>query len=276
MPKKIVLAIPTVLGRPENELLKTLESIFSCMDEDYRRVCCVFVLDAELKISPYIEEVKVRFADEIAQNVLIIEKTNPNDYPHLPEDVGDGYNRWMVKQNIDFSILLERAMSLGEYVVQLDDDIRTTDNFVKYILNDISYLSYFNWIAIRVCPLGTIGAVFKSNDLPPIINLLREKYTVMPVDLLQEKYIEMKCQKEGRFFFRIPRSLFQHVGLVSTSAAESKKYYQIAPANFEAFYIHDLGVGRLGCLFRPMTHLLYRLKKMIHSFEKSINSSLSA
>ena len=258
--KKLVFALPTLSSRVENTVLKTLESLFKNMDSVDRKACSVFLLEANINPSVRVKELKNRFAKEIKDGLLIIERTTETDYPVLPGHKGNKYSHRMMKQNIDFSILLQRIKNMGEYIVLLEDDVLTTPKFAKYILNDISYFSYYDWVLIKACSLGAIGNIYKKRDLPVLIQYLKDNYKFRPVDVLQTEFVEKECGK-GRYEFHPARSLFKPIGIASSHSAIENANYEIGPSNFEHFYIHDLGVGALGFIIRPLSHTYYWLRK---------------
>ena len=223
MRKKIALGIPTVSNRSENMLLKSVTSLLEHLDDEDKELCTIVILDANVQAenSDHVMAVRQKYSAEIADSLLVILKTSEDDYPDLPIEAGDGYSRWMAKQTIDFSLMLEQCALFGDYVIQLDDDIQAAPNFLKRILNDISYFRYFDWITYRACSLGTIGVTFKSADVPQHVQYLRDNYLAEPVDWLQDKYVQQQCE-QGRFHFITPRSLFLHIGLESTSDAATK------------------------------------------------------
>ncbi len=83
------------------------------------------------------------------------------------------------------------------------------------------------WFVIDYCQLGFIGKLFRSSDLPRLVQFFLLFYNDKPVDWLLENVLQtmvckldhdvQKCKKEkGHMWIHYKPSLFQHIGTHSS------------------------------------------------------------
>lgn len=134
-------------------------------------------------------------------------KTNYNDPPHRVT--------FRSKQNVDYSFLINYGANLGQYYLQLEDDISCTTNFLTHIKKRIWELEVkkTTWATVEFSVLGYIGKLYKSADAPLLARFLFMFYQEMPCDWLMSHFQELLTQKE-RIAFK--PSLFQHMGTFSS------------------------------------------------------------
>jgi len=79
------------------------------------------------------------------------------------------------------------------------------------------------WLVIDYCQLGFIGKLFKSSDLPALVQFFLMFYNDKPVDWLLDNLIQTKvckldqddkkCKKEkSKLWIHYKPSLYQHIG----------------------------------------------------------------
>lgn len=91
--------------------------------------------------------------------------------------------RWRAKQSLDYSFLLYYAYGLGQYHLQLEDDITCEENFFEKIEHDIKSTKS-EWIIYQYYKMGFIGKLIKSEYLPIFASIFRIYYFEMPLDLI--------------------------------------------------------------------------------------------
>lgn len=102
--------------------------------------------------------------------------------------------RWRSKQNLDFAYLMSYAQSKGTFYVQLEDDILAKRNYISvmknFALDQIG--KKVGWFVLDFCTLGFIGKLFKSAELPWLIQFFQMFYNDKPVDWLLDHLITTK------------------------------------------------------------------------------------
>merc|ERR1711893_578481 len=86
------------------------------------------------------------------------------------------------------------AKDRGTFYVQLEDDVLTKKGYIstmkKFALGRIAEKK--PWFVIDFCQLGFIGKMFKSVELPWLVNFFLMFYNDKPVDWLLENLIQKK------------------------------------------------------------------------------------
>ena len=106
------------------------------------------------------------------------------DMTSLKQTLGDDMERvtWRSKQALDFSFLMMYAKSRGQFYVQLEDDVLTKKGFMSimkhFALGKIAEKK--PWLVIDFCQLGFIGKMFKSVELPWLVNFFLMFYNDKP------------------------------------------------------------------------------------------------
>ena len=89
---------------------------------------------------------------------------------------------WRSKQALDFSFLMMYAKDRGTFYVQLEDDVLTKKGYIttmkKFALGRIAEKK--PWFVIDFCQLGFIGKMFKSVELPWLVNFFLMFYNDKP------------------------------------------------------------------------------------------------
>ncbi|KFP87717.1 Alpha-1,3-mannosyl-glycoprotein 4-beta-N-acetylglucosaminyltransferase B, partial [Apaloderma vittatum] len=234
----LVMGIPTVKREKQHYLLNTLHSLLYELSEEQKNDCLIIVLVAEVNLhgKMYVaESIKTSFPREIQSGVLEVISPPASYYPdlsNLKETLGDSQDRvrWRTKQNLDFSFLMLYAQPKGRFYLQLEDDIIAKPDYIQSIKSFAAEQSQ-EWMILEFSQLGFIGKLFKSQDLPLIVEFLLMFYKDKPVDWLIDHLLWVKvcnpekgaihCEKEkSKLRIRAKPSLFQHVGIHSSLAGK--------------------------------------------------------
>ena len=114
---------------------------------------------------------------------------NSDIYWHNLIIPGDDMERvtWRSKQALDFSFLMMYAKDRGTFYVQLEDDVLTKKGYIttmkKFALSRIAEKK--PWFVIDFCQLGFIGKMFKSVELPWLVNFFLMFYNDKPGEKME-------------------------------------------------------------------------------------------
>ncbi|XP_030306544.1 alpha-1,3-mannosyl-glycoprotein 4-beta-N-acetylglucosaminyltransferase-like protein MGAT4D [Calypte anna] len=234
----LVMGIPTVKRKKEDYLINTLQSLLYELSEEQKNSCLIIIFVAEVNaeyVNSVAESVKTSFPREIQSGVLEVISPPASYYPdlsNLKKTLGDSENRvrWRTKQNLDYSFLMLYAQPKGTFYLQLEDDIIAKSDYVESIKNFAAKQTQ-EWMILEFSQLGFIGKLFKSEDLPLIVEFFLMFYKDKPIDWLIDHLLWVKvcnpekdaihCEKEkDKLRIRAKPSLFQHVGIYSSLAGK--------------------------------------------------------
>uniref|UniRef100_A0A3Q3F0W7 Alpha-1,3-mannosyl-glycoprotein 4-beta-N-acetylglucosaminyltransferase C-like n=1 Tax=Kryptolebias marmoratus TaxID=37003 RepID=A0A3Q3F0W7_KRYMA len=217
------IGLCSVKRKKGSYLVPTLRSLFSQSSPEERSSMVVVVLLADFDTSWRVEtvtEIKMAFASELEQGQLVVIHVPQDWYPPLSglkRNYNDPSERvtFRSKQNLDYSFLIHYCASLGEYYLQLEDDISSAKNFLTTIRRRIQEQSSKKgtWATLEFSALGYIGKLYKSAHLPLLARFLFLFYQEMPCDWLMSHFREVMTQRETILF---KPSLFQHMGTFSS------------------------------------------------------------
>uniref|UniRef100_A0A8B9GA14 MGAT4 family member D n=1 Tax=Amazona collaria TaxID=241587 RepID=A0A8B9GA14_9PSIT len=229
----LVMGIPTLKREKQHYLISTLHSLLYELSEEEKNDCMIIVFVAE--VSFIAESVKTSFPREIQSGVLEVISPPASYYPdlsNLKQMFGDPEDRvrWRTKQNLDYSFLMLYAQPKGRFYLQLEDDIIAKPDYIQGIRNFAAKQSQ-DWMILEFSQLGFIGKLFKSEDLPLIVQFFLMFYKDKPIDWLIDHLLWVKvcnpekdathCEKEkAKLRIRAKPSLFQHVGIYSSLAGK--------------------------------------------------------
>ncbi|KAM6270135.1 alpha-1,3-mannosyl-glycoprotein 4-beta-N-acetylglucosaminyltransferase-like protein MGAT4D [Porphyrio hochstetteri] len=234
----LVMGIPTVKREKQHYLLGTLHSLLYELPEAQKNDCVIIIFVAEVDaeyVNGVAESVKSSFPEEIQSGVLEVISPPPSYYPDLSslkKTFGDSEDRvrWRTKQNLDYSFLMLYAQHKGTFYLQLEDDIIAKPDYIQSIKTFVAEQSQ-EWMILEFSQLGFIGKLFKSEDLPLIVEFFLMFYKDKPIDWLIDHLLWVKvcnpekdaihCEKEkAKLRIRAKPSLFQHVGIYSSLAGK--------------------------------------------------------
>uniref|UniRef100_A0A8C8BCT8 MGAT4 family member D n=1 Tax=Otus sunia TaxID=257818 RepID=A0A8C8BCT8_9STRI len=235
------IGIPTVKREKQHYLINTLHSLLYEFSEEQKNDCVIIIFVAEQW--DYIYNVKYyymmaslhSFPREIQSGVLEVISPPASYYPdlsNLKQTFGDSEDRvrWRTKQNLDYSFLMLYAKPKGTFYLQLEDDIIAKPDYIQRIKTFAAKQSQ-DWMILEFSQLGFIGKLFKSEDLPLIVDFFLMFYKDKPIDWLIDHLLWVKvcnpekdavhCEKEkAKLRIRAKPSLFQHVGTYSSLAGK--------------------------------------------------------
>ncbi len=255
----IVLGIPTVKRDHQSYLSVTLESVLDNLSEEDWSDCLVIVFVAETDVD-YVRttaaEVEKEFPRAVEAGLLEVIGPPAEFYPDwstLQPTLGDDLERvqWRSKQNLDYAFLMMYAQRRGVFYVQLEDDILTKPGFVA-TMRDFALersLSKEPWFVIDYCQLGFIGKLFRSSDLPTLVQFFLMFYNDKPVDWLLDDLLRTKmckldhddkrCKSEKtKLWVRYKPSLFQHIGTHSSLRGKVQRLKDKQFGRVEMFRAH--------------------------------------
>ncbi|KAF4801448.1 Calmegin [Turdus rufiventris] len=197
----LVMGIPTVKREKKNYLIDTLHSLLYQLSEEQKEDCIIIIFIAEVDemyVKSVAESVKTR---EIQSGVLEVISPPASYYPdfsNLKKTFGDSEDRvrWRTKQNLDYSFLMLYAQPKGTFYLQLEDDIIAKPDFIESIKSFAAQQSP-DWMILEFSQLGFIGKLFKSEDLPLIVEFFLMFYKDKPIDWLIDHLLWVKvCNPE--------------------------------------------------------------------------------
>ncbi|XP_076467718.1 alpha-1,3-mannosyl-glycoprotein 4-beta-N-acetylglucosaminyltransferase A-like isoform X2 [Babylonia areolata] len=239
----IVIGIPTVKRDSVSYVAQTIDSLITGMTAEERNDCLIVVFVAEPfneEFSLFVmEQLQRGFPEATASGLLEVIVPPAGFYPNLDnlrETFGDTQQRvkWRTKQNLDYSYLMLYARSRGVYYVQLEDDVVSKPGFLT-VMKSFAYQQKSNdWLLLEFSTLGFIGKMFKSADLPFVVEFFLMFYADKPIDWLLDHLLWVKVcnpEKDQKHCNRMKQavrrrfkpSLFQHIGVKSSLRGKVQK-----------------------------------------------------
>ncbi|XP_068961514.1 alpha-1,3-mannosyl-glycoprotein 4-beta-N-acetylglucosaminyltransferase-like protein MGAT4D isoform X2 [Petaurus breviceps papuanus] len=230
----VVMGVPTIKREKESYLIRTLTSLFFQMSRLEEEDCLVVILVAEVD-ETYINDVAKMVKDKFPQKVNsgVLEMISPPAfyYPSFLDiklTFGDSEERvrWRTKQNLDYSFLMLYAQDKGKFYLQLEDDIIAKPRYFMAVKN-FAFRQTSDWLVLEFSKLGFIGKLFRTKDLPLIVQFLIMFYKDKPIDWLLDHLFYVKichpeknnldCEKQKqKLRIQFKPSLFQHMGKYSS------------------------------------------------------------
>lgn len=219
----LCIGLSSVKRKKGSYLVPTLQSLFSQSSPDERSSMVVVVLLADFDVTwrvTMVREIRNVFASELEQGQLVVLHVSQDWYPPLTglkRNYNDSPQRvsFRSKQNLDYSFLIHYSASLGQYYLQLEDDVLSAKNFLTSIRKHVGEqeAKKDTWAMLEFSELGYIGKLYKSVDLPLLTHFLFLFYQEMPCDWLMSHFRVLLAQKKPIGF---KPSLFQHMGTFSS------------------------------------------------------------
>ncbi|XP_076022431.1 alpha-1,3-mannosyl-glycoprotein 4-beta-N-acetylglucosaminyltransferase C-like isoform X2 [Genypterus blacodes] len=228
--KFLTIGLSSVKRMKDSYLIQTLHSVFDQSSPEERSSMVVVVLLADFDISwraATVEEIKSAFTSELDEGQLVVLHVPQKWYPlltGLKRNYNDAPDRvsFRSKQNVDYSFLIHYSISLGQYYLQIEDDISSSKNFLTVIRRRVGEQNAKPavWAMLEFSNLGYIGKLYKSTHLPLLARFLFLFYQEMPCDWLMSHFRVLLTQKETIIF---KPSLFQHMGTYSSFQGKHNK-----------------------------------------------------
>ncbi|XP_060521150.1 alpha-1,3-mannosyl-glycoprotein 4-beta-N-acetylglucosaminyltransferase B isoform X2 [Cylas formicarius] len=256
----MVLGIPTVKRDKQTYLIDTLNSLINGItpEEASDSLIVVFIAETDLEyIIQVAKELELRFPASVESGLLEVIAPSASYYPDLDKlriTLGDPPERvrWRSKQNLDYAFLMAYSQPKGTFYVQLEDDILAKESYVsemkKFAFDRTSRKE--NWFVLDFCQLGFIGKMFKSAELPWLIQFFQMFYNDKPVDWLLDNLIYTKlcnweknydsCKREkAKVWIHYKPSLFQHIGTHSSLKGKVQKLKDKQFGKVALFFPHN-------------------------------------
>ncbi|XP_032377947.1 alpha-1,3-mannosyl-glycoprotein 4-beta-N-acetylglucosaminyltransferase C [Etheostoma spectabile] len=239
------VGLSSVKRKKGSYLIPTLQSLFSQSSPEERSSMVVVVLLADFDVSwrvTTVREIKTAFASELEQGQLVVLHVPQDVYPPvtgLKRNYNDAPERvtFRSKQNLDYAFLIHYCASLGQFYLQLEDDVSSAKNFLSTIRRRVEEqeAKKTTWAMLEFSALGYIGKLHKSAHLPVLARFLFLFYQEMPCDWLMTRFRDLMTQKETIIF---KPSLFQHMGTFSSFQGT---YNKLKDKDFEeGFYTNPI------------------------------------
>ncbi|XP_059150146.1 alpha-1,3-mannosyl-glycoprotein 4-beta-N-acetylglucosaminyltransferase B-like isoform X2 [Physella acuta] len=230
-----VIGIPSIKRPIDMYLFNTLKSLINGLNETERGETLLIVCITEPADVAYergvIEEIRRRFPLEVSEGLLEVMTPRASFYPdlgRLKPSLGDSPTRvrWRSKQNLDYAFLMFHAWHRGRYYLQLEDDIQASPGYVNSMKQAIAE-NYGDWFLLQFSTLGFIGRLFKSEDVPKVMEFLLMFFSQKPCDWLLGDFLHVRMCSHGDKWSLclhkiqsvarpITPSLFQHEGFHSS------------------------------------------------------------
>ncbi|GFR64112.1 alpha-1,3-mannosyl-glycoprotein 4-beta-N-acetylglucosaminyltransferase A [Elysia marginata] len=189
-------------------------------------------------VESVIEMLKQNFAQSLESGLLEVLVPPAGFYPNLDnlkETFGDTKERvkWRTKQNLDYAFLMLHSRPKSMYYVQMEDDVVAKPGYLS-IMNTFAKQQKDEWMMLEFSTLGFIGKMFKSTDVPTIVEFFLMFHADKPIDWLLDHLLWVKvCNPEKdvkhcqRMIQAVRRrfkpSLFQHIGTESSLRGKVQK-----------------------------------------------------
>uniref|UniRef100_A0A914US84 Uncharacterized protein n=1 Tax=Plectus sambesii TaxID=2011161 RepID=A0A914US84_9BILA len=160
----------------------------------------------------------------------------PPNLGKIPSPLNEKPHRmyWRTKQTLDYIYLMMYCQKRGRYYMQLEDDIIAASRYVDRIREFIAHNAQKSWLMLELSSLGFIGKLFRTSDLPLLINFFLTFHKERPVDWLLDVLFDVtycankqnheSCRKtvlQHRILMNPP--LFQHVGVQSSLSGKIQR-----------------------------------------------------
>uniref|UniRef100_A0A9J7XKS7 Zgc:154054 n=1 Tax=Cyprinus carpio carpio TaxID=630221 RepID=A0A9J7XKS7_CYPCA len=201
----LVLGVPTVHRQKQSYLVNTLQSLLFDLSTAERKdiVIVVFIAETNARfVNAVVQSVQTNLPDAVSSGVIEVISPSTHYYPdlsNLKETFGDPRERvrWRTKQNLDYSFLMLYAQSKGTYYVQLEDDIVAKQGFFESMKKYIADVLSEEWLFLEFSQLGFIGKLFRTSDLPMIVEFFLMFHKEKPIDWLLDHILWVKvCNPE--------------------------------------------------------------------------------
>lgn len=212
-------------------VIETVQSLMTNITTSQMNDILIIILITEYDNKEYVHQitsdVERYFPEAVDEGSLQVIVSNPAFYPSLdslPRLYGDKPERvkWRSKQALDYAFLYYYAVHLGEYFVQLEDDIIAVDNYLHKMKMHIDIYKDDQWSVLEFGARGFIGMTYRNSDLPALAKFVRFYYWTMPVDWLFRAFNDIFLHGNSKEFKIIP-PLFKHVGMVSSLHGQTRR-----------------------------------------------------
>uniref|UniRef100_A0ACB8E8A5 Uncharacterized protein n=1 Tax=Sphaerodactylus townsendi TaxID=933632 RepID=A0ACB8E8A5_9SAUR len=290
----LVMGIPTVRRPKKTYLMDTLNSLFYEMSMKQKNDCVIVIFVAEVDteyVNSVAENVRSSFPNEVLSGALEVISPPASYYPqlsNLKETFGDSKDRvsTVTKKGIivvgSNHIIVPPALFLyfkyyrnstgchrgkkqPRYSGELEDDIIAKPDYIQIIKDFAKQQSSNDWMILEFSQLGFIGKLFRSRDLPLIVEFFLMFHKDKPIDWLLDHLLWVKvcspekdakhCERQ-KAYLRISYkpSLFQHVGLHSSLAGKIQNLKDKDFGKSRLFKAHDNPSAKVSTSLKVFQH----------------------
>ncbi|XP_072396466.1 alpha-1,3-mannosyl-glycoprotein 4-beta-N-acetylglucosaminyltransferase B isoform X1 [Diabrotica undecimpunctata] len=255
----LVLGIPTVKREKYSYLMDTLQNLIDGLSSEEANDTIIVILIAETAMEYILQiakEVEMKFPSQVESGLIEIIAPSSGYYPNFDKlriTLGDSSERvkWRSKQNLDYAFLMSYCQTKGTFYVQLEDDILAKPSYAtimrKFAIEKTAKKD--PWIVLDFCQLGFIGKLFKTAELPWLINFFQMFFNDKPVDWLLDYLITTKicnwekndnCKADkAKVWIHYKPSLFQHIGMHSSLKGKVQKLKDKQFGKVALFFPHN-------------------------------------
>ena len=226
----IVIGIPTVKRDTTDYISSTVRSLAKYLNKNETRRCHIVVFAANVQEKSNEETaafIRKEFAKEVSEGLIEVVKPdfsfypNLNNLPLLWKDKPDRV-KWRSKQCVDYALLFLYCRSLGNYYLQLEDDVSVSQTYFREIINFIRLRHRENWSNLQFGTGGFIGMMFKSSDLARLALFVKMYYWIFPVDILFRHFNDVHLYGNSpKDIYHPP--LFKHLGRESSLKGQTRR-----------------------------------------------------
>ena len=161
------------------------------------------------------------------------------------------YNQFSPAQVVDFALMFLYAPNISRYYIQIEDDVRCANGFVRSIERFLHKLATDRtyWAIVDFSSLGFIGKLLRSTDLRTFAHFLLLFYQEQPVDFLINQF--RMAMAQGTVILCKP-TLFQHLGLKSTLQLPKSKDNTLK----DKYFLDDKYISQLKLYHNPAAVVL--------------------
>jgi len=229
----LVIGVPTVKRSKAYYLLDTLQGLVNGLSkaEQSEVIIVVFVADSDTDFRRRVKtDVTNRFPSEVENGLIQCIIAPQGYYPemkNLPLLYGDSVPRviWRSKQSLDYSFLYFHCADLGQYFLQLEDDVIAEDRYLPKIKGFINSRTS-KWSTLEFGARGFIGMMYETKYLASLAKFCRVNFFYMPVDWLFRVFNEVWLYgNEKSNVYKPP--IFKHIGTYSSLDGQVRKLEDI-------------------------------------------------
>lgn len=204
------------------------------LDEAEKDEVIIVVLAADFDPTSVIkvsDQISNDFPNELQSGLIQVVRAPNSFYPNLdklPRLWGDKPERirWRSKQCLDYAFLMKFCKELGQYYLQIEDDVTTSKGYLKKIKGFVTKHEERKWSILEFGARGFIGMLYRASDLGHLSAFIKMYYWVYPVDLLFRQYNDFNLNGNPQWpRYRPP--LFRHIGTFSSLDGQVRKLEDI-------------------------------------------------
>ncbi|XP_031550967.1 alpha-1,3-mannosyl-glycoprotein 4-beta-N-acetylglucosaminyltransferase A-like [Actinia tenebrosa] len=230
----LVIGVPTKKRLKASYLVQTLRDLIGGLDDEEKNEVIIVVLITDFSpssVQSVQRELFSAFPKEISSGLVRVIAAPRSFYPSLdkvqplwgdkPERI-----RWRSKQCLDYAYLFNYSKDLGQYYLQVEDDVSTVKGYLKEIKGFIVANQNRSWSMLEFGARGFIGMMYRASDVGRLATFVKIYYWVFPIDILFRQFNDFHLYGNPDWLkYRPP--LFLHVGAFSSLDGQVRKLEDI-------------------------------------------------